>query len=131
MKTGTRWKQLKQGDRDRIELMWKARYKQKDIAGILEVHPSRISREIENRKKKDGTYSATSAEQKAQVKRGNSKYQGMKIERNPKLRRHIVAELKRLQSPDAIAGRMKKLAGSCIGIVAGLYNFLRAFLKKQ
>lgn len=88
--------------------MWIEGVKQKDIAQVIGVHPSRICRELENRKKMDGRYSASMAGQKALVKRGNSKYQGMKIERYPELRKHIVSELKKLQSPDAIAGRMKK-----------------------
>ena len=96
--------------RDRIDALWKdgKGEEQKEIARILGVHKSTVSREIEKRQRQDGTYSATAAEQKAQVKRGNSKYQGMKIERHPELRGHIIAELKKLQSPDAIAGRMKK-----------------------
>lgn len=126
MKTGIRWRQLRQCDRDRIELMWERGYKQKDIAGILEVHPSRISREIGNRKKMDGTYSATNAEQKAQVRRGNSKYQGMKIEKHPELKRRIISELKKLQSPDAIAGRMKKEGWKIRVSGDAIYRWLRS-----
>ena len=96
--------------RDRIDALWKdgKGEEQKEIARILGIHKSTVSREIKKRQRKDGTYSATRAEQKAQVKRWNSKYQGMKIEKHPELRRHIIRELKKLQSPDAIAGRMKK-----------------------
>jgi IS30 family transposase len=106
MEKSKTWRQLNQGDRDRIQLLWKQGEKQVDIAEILEVHPSRISREIAKRKKQDGTYSATVAHHKAQVLRSNSKYQGMKIEQNSFLRKHIITELKVCRSPDEIAGKM-------------------------
>ena len=94
--------------RDRIESLWSEGVEQKMIAKIVGVHKSTVSREIKERQKDDGTYSATNAEHKALVKRGNSKYQGMKIEKHQWLRKHIVSELKKLQSPDGIAGRMKE-----------------------
>jgi IS30 family transposase len=108
MKKTKTWRQLVQVDRDRIQSMERAGLLQVEIAEILEVNPSRISREFQNRRKIDGTYSATVAEHKAQVLRGNSKYQGMKIEQHQWLKKHIVSELKRGQSPDGIAGRMKE-----------------------
>lgn len=95
-------------DRDRIESLWKKGFSEVDIAGVLEVHKSTVSREIRKRAREDGKYSATNAEHKALVKREDSKYQGMKIEQNPTLRRHIISELKQRQSPDGIAGRMKE-----------------------
>ena len=108
MKTGTRWRQLNQGDRDRIQLLLGRGYLRKEIAEVLGVDPSRVSREINNRKRKDGVYVATLAEHKARVKRGNSKYQGMKIERDPLLKKFIIAELIKKRSPDEIAGRMRR-----------------------
>jgi IS30 family transposase len=80
---------------------------QNEIARILGIHKSTVSREIRKRKRLDGTYSATVAEHKALVKREDSKYQGMKIEKNPTLRKHIISELKQFQSPECIAGNMR------------------------
>jgi len=94
--------------RDRIEALMDAGETQSEIAKILKVDKSAVSREIAKRKRKDGRYDADAAEHKAQVKRGNSKYQGMKIEKYPWLRKHIVSELGRYQSPDCIAGRMRE-----------------------
>ena len=101
------FKHLNLYSRDRIESLWNDGVEQKMIAKIVGVHKSTVSREIKRRQKEDGTYSATTAEQKALVKRENSKYQGMKIEQNQKLRKYIISELKQFQSPDGIAGRMK------------------------
>jgi IS30 family transposase len=94
--------------RDRIEALWKAGHEQQEIAEVLGVNKSTVSREIRKRKKQDGTYSATVAEHKALVKREDSKYQGMKIEQHQSLRRYIVCELKQFQSPECIAGKMKE-----------------------
>jgi IS30 family transposase len=94
--------------RDRLEALRNAGHTQQEIADILGVHKSTISREIRKRKKQDGVYSATVAEHKALVKREDSKYQGMKIERHPALRKYIIAELKQYQSPECIAGKMRE-----------------------
>ncbi len=99
---------LDQFARDRLEAMLRDGLKQKDIAEVLKVDKSTVSREVAKRKRMDGRYDATSAQIKARVRRSNSKYQGMKIERNPALKTRIIAELKNLRSPDEIAGRMRE-----------------------
>lgn len=106
MKKSRTWRQLDQGQRDRIQLRWEAGDKQKDIAHLLEVSTSRISREINGRQRQNGVYNATVAEGKAKLARSRSKYQGMKIEQHPSLRQEIISQLKQYRSPDEIAGRM-------------------------
>ncbi len=124
MKQKRIFKQLNQTRRDRIESLWLAGTEQKDIAVIVGCHKSTISREIEKRKKKDDTYSAETANHKAQVARSNSKYQGMKIEQDPELKKYVISELKRLQSPDGIAGRMKEEGRSPSLSTAAIYRWL-------
>jgi len=94
--------------RDRIEALWRAGHSETEIGVVLRIHKSTVSREIRKRQKKDGTYSATVAEHKAGIKRSASRYQGMKIESYPTLRKHIIFELKRYQSPECIAGNMRE-----------------------
>lgn len=94
--------------RDRIEALLEAGHLQKEIAKILKVDPSTISREIGKRKKEDGQYDAEVAEHKASIKRSNSKYQGMKIEKHPELRKRIIAELKKCRSPYEIEVILKE-----------------------
>jgi IS30 family transposase len=101
------FKQLNQAKRDRLEALKSSGHKQKEIAAILRVDGSTISREITRRARKDGRYQATNAQHKAQVKRSNSKHQGMKIEKYPAIRDEIITGLKDKRSPDEIAGRMK------------------------
>ena len=102
------FKHLDFRSRDRIEALWRAGHEQKEIALVLGVHKSTVSREIQCRKKGDGEYKGSVAEHKAQILRSNSRYQGMKIEQYQWIRKYIVSELKKYQSPECIAGRMKK-----------------------
>jgi len=103
-----KFRHLNQFDRDRIEALLQAGHKQEAIAGVLKIDGSTISREIKKRRRKNGCYEAAVAQHKANVKRSNSKYQGMKIEKHPELRTRIITELKQLRSPDEIAGRLER-----------------------
>lgn len=115
---------LIQSDRDRIEALLKAGHIQVEIASILKVNKSTVSREIRNRKRKDGRYDADTAQHKAYVKRLYSKYQGMKIEERPVLKAHIIAELKQKRSPDEIAGRLNNEIGKTIINNKAIYKWL-------
>jgi IS30 family transposase len=118
------FRHLNQSDRDRIEALLRANHKKSEIAKILGFAPGTISREIDNRKRTNGLYSATTAQQKASVRRSNSKYQGMKIEKYPELRKFIILELKNKRSPDEIAGRLK-MEGSSIRVgTKAIYKWL-------
>lgn len=104
--------------------------KQFEIARILKVDKSTVSRELK-RKRKNGRYDADTAEHKALVKRANAKYQGMKIERCPELKKRIVKELKVKRSPDEIAGRMSvEKIEPRVGTVA-IYKWLYSAFGQQ
>lgn len=118
-------------DRDRIEALLSKGHTKKEISDILGVHKSTITREIERRKKETGTYSATSAEQKAGIRRSNSKYQGMKIEQNSFLRSYIIKEMKVCRSPDEIAGRMIREEWSTRVSSDAIYRWLRSPLGQR
>lgn len=112
--------------RDRIEALLDAGHLQKEIAKILKVDKSTVSREIRKHRKMTGVYDAERAQAKALVARSNSKYQGMKIEAHPALKAYIIAELKKHRSPDEIAGRMRKEKRKvCVGTNA-IYKWLRS-----
>ena len=112
--------------RDRIEALWRAGHSQSEIAEVLGVNKSTISRELGKRKMLTGEYRAVNAEHKAQIKRSRSKFQGMKVEKYPELKRHIIKELKRYQSPDGIAGRMKEERWSIRVSADAIYRWLRS-----
>lgn len=120
------FKQLDFHSRDRLEILWKAGHSKKDISEVLGVHKSTISREIQKHKMNSGEYRACNAQHKAVVKRGNSKYQGMKIEQNPELRKTIIRELQVPRSPDEIAGRMILEQWSIRVSADAIYRLLRS-----
>ena len=101
------YRPLTQADRDRMEALFDAREKQKEIAKILKVDPATISRELK-RKRKNGRYDAATAQMKANIQRSQSKHRGMKIEGHPELKHYIVIGLRKKRSPDEIAGRMRR-----------------------
>lgn len=115
-----RWyRHLNQADRDRLQALRDVGTKQKEIAVVLGVDPSTISREVaRNRRKyrkrknisknKNARYEAGVAQHKAYVRRKYAKYQGKKISEDEFLRAYIAAGLKRYRSPDEISGRMRR-----------------------
>ena len=115
---------LDQSDRDRIESLLKAGHTQVEIASVLKVNKSSVSREIRKRKRIDGRYDADTAQHKAYVKRLYSKYQGMKIESHPILKYWIIQELKQKRSPDEIAGRLNLETGYCVVNCKAIYKWL-------
>ena len=108
MKLRKTFKHFTEKQRDRLHALYMHGHSQKDSALILGVHPSTISRELARYGKKTWRYSTSKAQVDADNKRKKSKRSGMKIEANEELKKHIVKELKRLRSPDEIAGRLKR-----------------------
>lgn len=117
------FRHLHQYDRDRMEAMLAAGHKQYEIAAVIGVTKGTISREMK-RRRRNGRYEATAAQLKANIRRSNSKYQGMKIERHPRLRNFIITQLRTHRSPDEIAGRMKRERRSPRVGTAAIYKWL-------
>lgn len=109
MKKRKSFKHLEQEDRDRIHALYMHGHSQKDVAHVLGFHPGTISRELSRYGRTTWRYNATKAQKDAEEKRARSKRPGMKVEAYPLLKRYIIKELKKLRSPDEIAGRLKKL----------------------
>ncbi len=118
------FKQLTQFDRDRIENMWYYGSSQKEISEVLERDKGTISRELKRYINQHGRYKSVAAQKKAESKRKGAKVVGMKIESNPDLKEYIIRELKKLRSPDEIAGRMK-IAGVTLRVgTNAIYKWL-------
>lgn len=105
---------LNQFDRDRIEALLSSGHKQKEIAKILKVHKSTISREVKlnSRKRKKrkiipGKYEANLAQHKAYLRRKYARYQGKIVEDNSELRKYVIQGLENQLNPDEISGRMR------------------------
>jgi IS30 family transposase len=108
MKKRTTFRHLKDRDRDRIQALKESGHTQEEIGQVLRVTKGTISRELKRNPTQVGRYVADRAHLDAQEKRLHSKRSGMKIEAHPELRMHIVDQLKKLRSPDEIAGRLKR-----------------------
>lgn len=122
---------LSQSDRDRIEALLITGHTQSEIARVLKVNRSTISREIRKRKRMDGRYDADLAQHKAYVKRLYSKYQGMKIEKNDVLKAYIIQGLKQKRSPNEIAGRLNREMDYCVVDHKAIYKWLYSVYGEQ
>lgn len=90
----------------------------------MQVDKGTVSREIAKHKRKNGRYKATTAQHKASVKRSNSKYQGMKIEKYTTVKDWIITQLTLHRSPDEIAGRMKQETWNIRASKNAIYKWL-------
>lgn len=130
------YRHLTQADRDRLQALRDAGTAQKEIAKILKVDPSTISREIaRNRRKyrkkkriknKNARYEAGVAGHKAYVRRKYAKYQGGAINENDEMKRYVVAKLKQYWGPDEIAGRMRRDQEPFYASKTAIYEWLRS-----
>lgn len=127
------YKHLMQNHRDRIQLLKGQGHTQEEIAKVLKVVQSTISREIGRNRKKikkeegtiNGPYLAGLAGHKSYARRKYSKYQGKSIDDNDKLRRYIASRLKKSWSPDSISGRMAKDKEPFYASKTAIYEWLR------
>lgn len=99
---------VNQGMRDRIEALLESGHTQKEVAGVLGVHPSTITRELKRNPGRIGRYVATRAQEHAHEQRSHAKFMGMKIDEHPALKARVIADLKAGRSPDEISGRMRE-----------------------
>lgn len=107
MQNNKKYNHLTKINRLEIEALLERGLKQYEIAKVLKVSKSTISRELK-RRKVTGKYNGEVADHKAQIKRSNSKYCGMKIEKDIFLINFIEKSLKEKQSPESISGRLKR-----------------------
>lgn len=124
MKKREEFRHLTAKDRDRIHALYGYGHNQGDVARVLGVNKGTISRELARYGRKTWRYSAKRAQEDADNKRTQSKCPGMKIEANRELRAHIIKQLKRLRSPDEIAGRFRLIGAEPSVGTAAIYKWL-------
>lgn len=133
MKKTNKYEHLTQLKRDRLEALLLGGHNQSEIAKILNVDKSTVSREIKrNRRRKKikggikyGSYESDTADHKAYLRRYYAKYQGQKINENNELRKYIIEGLKKFKSPDEISGRMRKEKQPFYASKTAIYQWLR------
>lgn len=101
-----KYRHFAQDERNELSILLKKGYSLRDIARALGRNPASVSRELKRNNVK-GRYDPQKAKDKARVRRLYSKYQGMKIRKNPELEKYIHEKLPLGWSPEMIAGRLK------------------------
>lgn len=124
MKKHRKFRHLTEEDRDRLHVLHKHGTSQKDMAEVIGVSPSAVSRELARYGRTTWRYNAARAQADADWKRNRSKRPGMKIETHLELKRYIIKQLRRLRSPDEIAGRLKKSKSSLRVGTSAIYKWL-------
>lgn len=127
-----RYSHLNQCQRDRLQAMLDSGHKQKEVAAVLEVDKSTISREIKRNRRNIGRtggtaespYRASVAQHKAYIRRKYAKYQSRTINESKALKKYITEKLKRHWSPDEISGRMKDEKQSSYSSKTAIYEWL-------
>lgn len=133
MKNKKEYAHLNQTKRDRIQALRDRNHTQKEIAAILGVDKSTISREMQrNRRKKqiqggtkDGPYESSAANHKAYLRRYHAKWRWKKINHDPSLQAYIIEKLRSHWNPDEISGRMRKEHQSFYASKTAIYEWLR------
>lgn len=129
-----KYEHLDQLKRDRLQALRESGHTQKEIAGILKINQSTISRELGRNQRKikrkgetiNGRYESNAAQHKAYLKRYYSKFQWKKINQNNGLQKYIVRKLKQGWSPDDISGRMSEDNEPFYTSKTAIYEWLRS-----
>jgi len=90
-----------------LSILRKKGYSLRGIAGELGVSPASVSRELKRNKMRNGVYKPDLAEQKAYQRRKYSKFDGMKIGKDPWLEDYVKKKLQDGATPEEISGRLE------------------------
>lgn len=95
-------------ERLEIALLLRKGYSYRDMSAVLGRSHTSISREV-TQNKVNGAYDPKKAHTKAQVRRKQSKYQGMKVRERPGLECYVQKKMKGGWTPGSIAGRLQEI----------------------
>ena len=134
MKKTKKYGHLNQTKRDRIQALLDSGHRQKEIAGILDVDPATICREVKRNRRVKRTrgrtrqipYQSSAAQHKAYWRRYNAKWRWKKINHDPRIEAYIVEKLKAHWNPDEIAGRMRTDHEPFYASKTAIYEWLRS-----
>lgn len=98
---------LTKSSRMELSLLHNKGYSVRAIAATMKLHPSSISRELKKNALATGSYDPGRAQEKAQQRRQYSKFEGMKISKEPWLKAYVQKKLETGWTPEQISGRLK------------------------
>ena len=119
---GRKYEQVSLEERHRIAALQAEGRTVRQIASALDRAPSTISRELRRNRGREVGYKPSYAEQQAKARR----WVGSRLEREPTLRRVVLACLAKGWSPEQIAGRLAREAGHRVISHESIYRFIYA-----
>lgn len=117
-------KQFNRESRIELAILLTSKKNQTECAKILGIQRSNVCLEISRNKDPDGVYRGVHAHKRYLERRKSVKISEKKIENNRRLRRHVVRKLKKLWSPEQIAGRLKMMTKRTIVCHETIYTFV-------
>lgn len=101
-----KWTNISVAERSEIAILRSKGYSIRSIAKQMERSPNTISYEL-RRNKTRGRYNPKKAHEKSWLRKRMRRFQWMKIEEIPALKRYIIEGLRKKWNPDEISGRMR------------------------
>ena len=123
---GTQYSHLTLEERCTISQLHQAGRSKHQIAAALDRSPSSISRELKRNSGKQVGYKPSYAQEQTRARR----WTGSRLERDAKLRKLVLACLKRGWSPEQIAGRLKRQETAVTVSHETIYRFIYAQIRR-
>jgi IS30 family transposase len=122
---------LNKEDRACIALLLRRKYSYNEIAKVIQVSHSTISREVKRNSDAHGHYDTRSAEKKARQRRQASRIQYRLIDTNPDLEKLIINDLKTDWSPDQLVRRRGVSSVSSVYRYLERHSHLKKYLRRH
>lgn len=117
---------LSKVQRSELSILRNKGYSYRDIANVLHIHYSTVSRELKRHfMRNTGEYDPLKAHHKAYVSRKYSKYHGMKISKDSFLREFVIRGLEAGWTPEEVSGRLKRDHARVLGFKS-IYSWLNS-----
>lgn len=118
------YRHFNQTVRMELAILLRKGYSKREIASVLGVHHSSVSRELKRNSLRHGGYYPDKAHHKAYVRRKYAKYEGMKIRRSGWLENYVKKKLEIDWTPEEISGRLKRDFGTTIISFKSIYKWI-------
>lgn len=116
--------QFTRDSRVELAILLSAGKNQTQAGRILGIHRTNVCKEIKRNKDPDGIYRGGHAHKRYLIRRKEIKFPYRKIENDIGLRKYIVKKIKKLWSPEQIAGRLKKMHRKNLVCHETIYTFI-------
>lgn len=123
---GQRYRQLSEGERERIAELHGAGRSTRQIAAAPDRSSSTIAAELKRNARGDGSYDPAYAQERTWARR----FRGSKLDGDDALRERVTALLAQGLSPEQAAGRLNREAGRTLVCHETIYQFIYAQVRR-